>query len=225
MLYDSTSSSTEITSSAAEGGTNSQASRIVISLGPTCDNATSRPPIFRASATLGEYLDRAIMSYSLSHLARAQSYADANKIALHREDPFGHGMDGTIWRTSRHSVIKVFEHQRNFRDELKSYQRLAAAGIESLLGFAVPELIGFHTKLGVLEISIVAPPFLLDFGKVYFDAPPPYWNDAEVMSHWHAEGQESFGPRWPKVLAFVAALQQYGIWYVDPKPGNIMFGN
>ena len=74
-------------------------------------------------------------------------------------------------------------------------------------------------------MSIVSQPFVVDFGKVYFDTPPPYWNDAEVMSHCHAEGQETFGPRWPKVLAVIAAIQRYGIWYVDPKPGNIMFGD
>jgi hypothetical protein len=165
------------------------------------------------------------MSYSLSHLARAQSYADANKVALIREDPFGYGMDGTIWRTSRHSVVKVFEHERNFRDEWECYRRFASAQVESVLGFAVPELIGFHDKLWVLEISIVSPPFLLDFGKVYLDAPPPYWDDAEVMGHWHAEGQDNFGSRWSKVLSVIGSLQKYGIYYVDPKPGNIMFAD
>jgi hypothetical protein len=78
--------------------------------------------------------------------------------------------------------------------------------------------------LKVIELEIVRPPFLLDFGKVYLDTPPPYWNDSEIMGHWHAEGKENFGARWSKVLSLIGMLQKYGIWYIDPKPGNIMFG-
>jgi hypothetical protein len=26
-------------------------------------------------------------------------------------------------------------------------------------------------------------------------------------------------------LSLIGMLQKYGIWYVDPKPGNIMFGD
>ena len=74
-------------------------------------------------------------------------------------------------------------------------------------------------------MSIVSPPFLLDFGKVYLDSPPPYWNDAEIMANWHAEGKENFGPRWSQVLSLIGLLQKLGIWYVDPKPGNIMFSD
>ena len=36
-------------------------------------------------------------------------------------------------------------------------------------------------------MTIVSPPFLLDFGKVYLDSPPPYWDDLEIMSNWHVE--------------------------------------
>ena len=74
-------------------------------------------------------------------------------------------------------------------------------------------------------MTIVSPPFLLDFGKVYLDSPPPYWDNSEIMSNWHVEGRENFGERWSKVLSLIGWLQKYGIWYVDPKPGNIMFGD
>jgi hypothetical protein len=45
------------------------------------------------------------------------------------------------------------------------------------------------------------------------------------MANWEAEGKENFGEQWSIVLSLVGALQKYGIWYVDPKPGNIMFGD
>ena len=134
-------------------------------------------------------------------------------------------MDGTVWRTSRLSVIKSFTRERCYVDELECYQRFKAAGIESISGFAVPDLIDFDSVLNVLEISIVRPPFLLDFGKVYLDAPPPYWNDSEIMGNWHAEGRENFGDRWKTVLSLIRVLQTYGIYYIDPKPGNIMFAD
>jgi hypothetical protein len=43
------------------------------------------------------------------------------------------------------------------------------------------------------------------------------------MGHWHAEGRENFGDRWNKVMSLIRLLEGYGIYYVDPKPGNIMF--
>ncbi len=144
------------------------------------------------------------------------------EISLHGEGPFGYGMDGTIWRTSRHSAVKTFERDKNFRDELECYQRFAAANIDTIAGFAVPELLDYDASLAVIEIKIVRPPFLLDFGKVYLDAPPPYWDDAEIMSHWHEEGRENFGDQWAKVLSLIRILEGYGIYYVDPKPGNVM---
>ena len=203
----------------------SHASRTVTSLGPTCESANSWPLTRSDKATFGEYLDGEFMSYALSHLVRAQAYADHNKTSLVREDPFGYGMDGTVWRTTRHSAVKVFEHEKNYDDELECYQRFADAGVEDLSGFKIPSLLGFHDKLRVIELKIVRPPFLLDFGKVYLDAPPPYWDDAEIMGHWHAEGRENFGERWSKVMSLIGMLQKYGIWYVDPKTGNIMFGD
>jgi len=45
------------------------------------------------------------------------------------------------------------------------------------------------------------------------------------MANWRAEGRENFGDRWSIVMSLVRALQKFGIYYVDPKPGNIMFGD
>jgi hypothetical protein len=122
-------------------------------------------------------------------------------------------------------VVKTFERERCFRDEVECYRRLTARGVESISGFAVPALIDFDDELLIVEITIVRSPFLLDFGKVYLDTPPPYWGDAEIMGHWHAEGRENFGDRWKTVLSLVRLLEGHGIYYVDPKPGNIMFAD
>lgn len=89
----------------------------------------------------------------------------------------------------------------------------------------MPKLIDADELLLAVEMSIVQPPFLLDFGKVYLDTPPPYWNDAEIVADWHAEGRDNFGNRWSTVMSLIGVLQKYGIYYVDPKPGNIMFAD
>lgn len=156
---------------------------------------------------------------------RAEAYVQSRGLELDFQYPLGSGLDGYVWRTSRRSALKLCERDNSFRDEVESYRRLREGKVVRILGFAVPRLIDFDDPLLAIEISVVSPPFLLDFGKVYLDSPPPYWNDAEIMSQWHSEGKENFGDRWPEVLRLIGVLQKYGIWYVDPKPGNIMFAD
>jgi hypothetical protein len=160
-----------------------------------------------------------------THLERAKTYANSRRISLQLEAPIGYGMDGSIWHTSRQSVVKTFEREKNYQDEVECYRRFATRQILTIAGFVIPDLIDCDDELLALEMSIVRPPFLLDFGKVYLDAPPPYWNDSEIMGHWHDEGRENFGKRWSKVLSVIRILEGFGIYYVDPKPGNIMFAD
>lgn len=156
---------------------------------------------------------------------RAETYSQSRKLSFNCQYPLGAGIDGCVWRTSRPSALKLCEREKSYLEEVECYRRLKVPGIRRIQEFAVPTLVDFEDPLQALEISIVSPPFLLDFGKVYLDSPPPYWNDTQIMADWHAEGLETFGHRWPKVMSLIGSLQQYGIWYVDPKPGNIMFGD
>ncbi len=75
----------------------------------------------------------------------------------------------------------------------------------------------------IVEMRLVTPPYLLDFGKAYLDSAPEYPSDA--MSEWEQQGAENFGARWNDVRAAIWALKQYGIYYFDAKPGNINFGD
>jgi hypothetical protein len=90
-----------------------------------------------------------------------------------------------------------------------------------LRGFAVPELVDFDDDLLVVEMTIVSPPFLLDFGKVHLDRRPEF--SAETIAEWRESMKELFEDRWPEVRLLLAALERYGIYYLDAKPGNIMF--
>jgi hypothetical protein len=134
-------------------------------------------------------------------LRRAKEYAKYKAIRLDLEERLGWGSDGTVWRTSAGSAVKILALQKNYSDELTAYQRLRAESVDEINGFAIPKLLDSHDGLLAIEMSVVQRPFLLDFGKIYLDRPPPYWADAQLMQNAHAEWRELFGERWPKVSA------------------------
>jgi hypothetical protein len=165
------------------------------------------------------------MSDDVELFRRANSYAKNNGRRIVRKARLGGGTDGEVWRSTRPSAIKIVLNARNYRDELQSYQRLKDADIHILCGFDIPRLFGWDDSLQVIEMSIVTPPYLLDFGKVYFDGPPTDVYDRERMKIGETEGKANFGSNWPAVSQLLYALQEkVGIWYVDPKPANIDCG-
>ena len=82
---------------------------------------------------------------------------------------------------------------------------------------------GQNDELMIVEMRLVTPPYLLDFGKAYLDSKPEY--PVESMEEWEEEGVENFGHRWPDVKGILWSLRQHGIYYYDAKPGNINFGD
>ena len=158
-------------------------------------------------------------------LKQADAYAKSKGIRLIVEARLGHGSDGAVWRTNRPSAVKALYDFANYEKELESYHRLASAQTTEIAGFAVPLLKGWDDDLRVIEMSIVQPPYLLDFGKVHLDHPPAYWFDAQLMQNAYAEWRERFGRRWSDVKFAVELLvSRFGIYYVDPRPSNIDTG-
>ena len=73
-----------------------------------------------------------------------------------------------------------------------------------------------------IEMTIVSPPCILDFGKAYVDSPPDY--SPEALSEAEAAERELFtDDQWKQVRLVRAALLGYGIHYFDARPSNIMF--
>lgn len=68
-------------------------------------------------------------------------------------------------------------------------------------------------------MSIVRPPFALDFASAYLDVPPEY--PAETVAERATLNAELFGDDWPEVEQVIAAFERYGIYLVDVHPGNI----
>jgi len=152
---------------------------------------------------------------------RASLYAANAQIAL-EPNPLGAGQDGTVWESSRHTVIKAFHRHGNYSHELECYRRLTDAGIRKVREFDVPLLRGFDDALWVLEIGFVNPPYILDFGKAYLV--DPQFPD-HVVEEWNERLQFWWGDEVKRVRLALFALRRYGIWYYDAKPGNVALEN
>jgi len=158
-------------------------------------------------------------------LRRAEAYAKSNGIRVLRKEKLGHGSDGAVWRTNRPSAVKALDSMAKYQNEVECYKRLAADKVQVICGFHVPLMEAFDDELMVIEMSIVTPPYLLDFGKVWIDRPPPYFFDEQLMENAALDAQELFGSAWPDVEVVLYHLRnKYGIYYVDPRPGNIYGG-
>lgn len=98
-----------------------------------------------------------------------------------------------------------------------------AAGSERgrVLGFNVPQLLGYDTELLVLEMTVVQQPFVLDFAEVRLDFPIEFPD--EVWTHWLEEKQEQFGERWPVVERVLWDFESLDIYLLDVSPRNIAF--
>lgn len=137
------------------------------------------------------------------------------------EKQLGFGWDGLVLSTNCLSAIKGLRYQALYQRERDIYQRLQEEGVLKVREFNVPRLIGFDDELLCVEMSIVRPPFVLDFAGAYLDIPPEY--PEEVLEVWRNEKQEQFGDNWPEVQRLMREFAQLRIFLADVKPGNIEF--
>ena len=93
--------------------------------------------------------------------------------------------------------------------------------MSKLLGFHVPQLLRSDDELLALEMTIVPPPFVLDFAGAWLDFPPQFPDEVwqERAEKWAGE----FGSDWPQAQAILAELEEFGIHMLDPSPSNIRF--
>jgi hypothetical protein len=72
-------------------------------------------------------------------------------------------------------------------------------------------------------MTIVSPPFILDFAGAYLDKRPPF--DDEQLQEWEEQKMEQFEDRWPIVRSALSFFKGHGIYLNDVKPGNVTFGD
>ena len=156
---------------------------------------------------------------------RANDYAKSKGIGLTSKAKLGYGSDGTVWRSTRPSAVKALNLQRKYENELECYLRLRSDDVDTICGFNVPVLEGSDDSLWMIEMSIVTTPYVLNFGKVWIDEPPPYYFDEQRMANARADARNMFGKDWPDVEVVLYQLRtKYGIYYADPRPANINCG-
>ena len=166
------------------------------------------------------------MSFRDEPLRRLNEYAKRNGLTLGRELGFGvHGIvyaakgQSTEGLASMPTAIKALEREAEYLRERDAYLRLLENNIRSIRQCTVPQLLYFADDLWILEMTIVSPPFVLDFGGAYLENVPVFSDD--VMADYLAEKREQFGEDWPEAQAILRILESYGIFVVDVNPNNI----
>jgi hypothetical protein len=156
---------------------------------------------------------------------RAKEYADRKGLAVVGE--LGSGVHGTVFAAQYQieggrTALKVHATAAYAR-ERDVYLRLKAHGITAIRGCNVPELVAYDDDLWVIEMTVVARPFVLDYAGAYLDRAPDF--SEEVLADWAAEKQQPFGPHWAEVQAILRFLEGYGVSMLDVNPGNVSFGD
>jgi hypothetical protein len=124
------------------------------------------------------------------------TYASRNN--LRPAERLGHGIHGIVYSAERnvepgYVAIKVHRSREFHERELSVYLRLKEAGVQEILGFNVPQLVRSDADLMVLEMTIIARPFVLDFAGAYLDFPPAFSN--EIWSEWENQKRDQFESR------------------------------
>lgn len=102
--------------------------------------------------------------------------------------------------------------------------RLRARKIDVIAGFEIPLLYAVDDDFLAIEMSIVKPPYLLDFASAKLDSPPDLIEDeghslADLVF-------ERFGERAAEIFYLRQQLEQHaGIYLIDIHPHNIKFSN
>jgi hypothetical protein len=157
-------------------------------------------------------------------IQNAHAYALRHQLQL--AERLGFGIHGIVCVAEDKSnfgktAIKIHRYEEPYLRELSVYERLSDEGIREILGFNVPALIDADDSLHIIEMSLVARPFVLDFAGAYLDNAPEFSD--EIWDNWRAEKQEQFGQRWAEVETVLFALKRLGIHMVDVTPSNIAF--
>ena len=137
----------------------------------------------------------------------------------------GFGREGDVFATDQPSAVKFFQDRFAFDREREVYQVLSALHIDMLVGHAVPKLIRHDEALLAIEMSIVAPPFVLDFAGARTEEEAAMFDfEDHVVEEHHARLADLYGDRWMQVLAVAGEFtRRTGYVLMDIKPGNISF--
>lgn len=158
--------------------------------------------------------------------ARAELYGKRRRIQL--DDQLGFGMHGIVFESEHQSeilgisfgiAVKFHTMEIPYFREKETYQRLAELEVEQICGCDVPRALHFDDEFLAMELTIVQPPFILDFGGAWLDEPPEF--PPNVIAEWTEQKREQFDSDWPLVEKILRDLRLMGIHLLDLHPANI----
>lgn len=135
----------------------------------------------------------------------------------------GSGTDGEVFIVTGYTAVKVLYDEHRYLNELMAYRRLAEEGIEKIGQFVIPRLLGNHDRMHIIEMTVVRPPYLIDFGKSSVDTGQGWSNSA--MAEWWEKIEDRFENDAPIASQIFTQLRRKaGIYHWDLNPQNLNFG-
>lgn len=77
----------------------------------------------------------------------------------------------------------------------------------------MPQLLNYDEALLAVEMTVVKPPFVLDFAAAYLDWPPKFSD--EVWDERRAKWADEFGDDWPMVQRILSEFEDMGIYMLE----------
>ena len=158
-------------------------------------------------------------------LRRLAAYA--GRFDLRFPQLLGAGKDGVVHKAKRNAfpgfvAVKSFHRLAGFERERDVYLRLRDLRIRTVRSCHVPQLIAWNDELLTIEMTMVEPPFILDFADARLDEDELEFSD-EVWADWNRKLDEDFEERADEVRRILAVLRSHGVILLDVHPGNIRF--
>lgn len=91
--------------------------------------------------------------------------------------------------------------------------------VQSVKGFQVPTLVNSDDSLMEIEMSIVMPPYVLDFSGASLVKPQQFPDD--IRAEWKEQRKELFGEDWPLVQTVIWAFEGMEVYLNDVHLGNV----
>jgi len=154
----------------------------------------------------------------------AQAYASRHAVVV--RELLGSGIHGMVYVVESKTdpgrrALKLHRHSDAYLREKTVYERISEKRVDTILGFDIPQPLRFDDEFMAIEMTIVMPPFVLDFASASLDVPVEFSDD--IWADWEDTKREQFGSQWETVQAILSELSRHGIHMLDPSPSNIRF--
>jgi hypothetical protein len=137
----------------------------------------------------------------------------------------GEGKDGFVFETEQRTAVKFLNDLQYYNRELRAYRALEAVKVDKVAGNFCPQLISSDDTFLAIEMTIVRPPFIVDFVSAYTDEEIQWLGfDDDVIAERELFWQERFGDRWPLVVNIRDEFHRLtGFTLLDLSHNNIRF--